>query len=175
MRRRGGGPGGWPGGGDGPGGGGRLRDPAVEVRRLLVIRPTSSSSMEGSIKLTSPSGDLKGDQMCGSWVSWCRDPTLTSGCRQAGREEPQPSSTAEREAQLHGPTLPEHSLATRGRLGVAGSQGAKGQPGNRWWANHVENKALEEECRGGTTDRSAASDQWQRAAYGRSSLWPRRG
>ena len=39
------------------------------------------------------------------------------------------------------------------RLGVAGSQGAKGQPGNRWWANHVENKALEEECRGGTTDR----------------------
>ncbi|CAL8365785.1 unnamed protein product [Arctogadus glacialis] len=30
----------------------------------------------GSIKLTSPSGDLKGDQMCGSWVSRCRDPTL---------------------------------------------------------------------------------------------------
>ncbi|XP_030208318.1 collagen alpha-1(I) chain [Gadus morhua] len=46
----GGGPGGWPGGGpggDGPGGGGRLGDPAVEVRRRLVIRPTSSSSMEG--------------------------------------------------------------------------------------------------------------------------------
>ncbi|CAL8374113.1 unnamed protein product [Arctogadus glacialis] len=49
MRRRCGGPGGWPGGGpggDGPGGGGRLGDPAVEVRRRLVIRPTSSSSME---------------------------------------------------------------------------------------------------------------------------------
>ncbi|CAL8373873.1 unnamed protein product [Boreogadus saida] len=30
----------------------------------------------GSIKLTSPSGDLKGDQTCGSWVSRCRDPTL---------------------------------------------------------------------------------------------------
>ncbi|XP_059911198.1 uncharacterized protein LOC132460160 isoform X2 [Gadus macrocephalus] len=50
MRRRCGGPGGWPGGGpggDGPGGGGRLGDPAVEVRRWLVIRPTCSSSMEG--------------------------------------------------------------------------------------------------------------------------------
>ncbi|CAL8311024.1 unnamed protein product [Arctogadus glacialis] len=50
MRRRCGGPGGRPGGGpggDGPGGGGRLGDPAVEVRRRLVIRPTSSSSMEG--------------------------------------------------------------------------------------------------------------------------------
>ncbi|CAL8262229.1 unnamed protein product [Arctogadus glacialis] len=50
MRRRCGGPGGWPGGGpggDGPGGGGRLGDPAVEVRRRLVFRPTSSSSMEG--------------------------------------------------------------------------------------------------------------------------------
>ncbi|CAL8363848.1 unnamed protein product [Arctogadus glacialis] len=50
MRRRCGGPGGWPGGGpggDGPGGGGRLGDPGVEVRRRLVIGPTSSSSMEG--------------------------------------------------------------------------------------------------------------------------------
>ncbi|CAL8404265.1 unnamed protein product [Boreogadus saida] len=54
MRRRCGGPGGWPGGGpggDGPGGGGRLGDPAVEVRRRLVIRPTSSSSMEGKLFL----------------------------------------------------------------------------------------------------------------------------
>ena len=38
-------------GGDGPGGGGRLGDPAVEVRRRLVIRPTSSSSMEGKLFL----------------------------------------------------------------------------------------------------------------------------
>ncbi|CAL8307131.1 unnamed protein product [Boreogadus saida] len=54
MRRRCGGPGGRPGGGpggDGPGGGGRLGDPAVEVRRRLVFRPTSSSSMEGKLFL----------------------------------------------------------------------------------------------------------------------------
>ncbi|CAL8240445.1 unnamed protein product [Gadus morhua 'NCC'] len=53
MRRHCGGPGGWPGGGpggDGPGGGGRLGDPAVEVRRRLVFRPTSSSSMEAGWK-----------------------------------------------------------------------------------------------------------------------------
>ncbi|CAL8381030.1 unnamed protein product [Boreogadus saida] len=51
-------------------------------------------------------------------TSWCH-PAFecnTSGCRQAGREELQPSSTAEREAQLHGPTLPKHSLATPGVL-----------------------------------------------------------
>ncbi|CAL8375800.1 unnamed protein product [Arctogadus glacialis] len=50
MRRRCGGPGGWP-GGDGPGGG-QLGDPA-EVRRRLVFRPTSSSSMEGGQTSTS--------------------------------------------------------------------------------------------------------------------------
>ncbi|CAL8296904.1 unnamed protein product [Arctogadus glacialis] len=77
MRRRCGGPGGWPGGGpggDGPGGGGRLGDPAVEVRRRLVIRPTSSSSMEGlkeslGMKITTRP-DVR--------VSWCRDPTLVN-------------------------------------------------------------------------------------------------
>ncbi|CAL8291515.1 unnamed protein product [Boreogadus saida] len=88
MRRRCGGPGGWPGGGpggDGPGGGGRLGDPAVEVRRRLVIRPTSSSSMEGlkeslGMKITAqglttppppPHTHLSGEAS-----SWCRRSNL---------------------------------------------------------------------------------------------------
>ncbi|CAL8404476.1 unnamed protein product [Boreogadus saida] len=67
-----------------PGGGGRLGDPAVEVRRRLVIRPTSSSSMEGlkeslGMKITAqglttpppPHTHLSGEAS-----SWCRRSNL---------------------------------------------------------------------------------------------------
>ncbi|XP_030222791.1 uncharacterized protein LOC115551280 isoform X7 [Gadus morhua] len=82
MRRRCGGPGGWPGGGpggDGPGGGGRLGDPAVEVRRRLVIRPTSSSSMEGlkeSLGMKITARGLTTTHLSGEASSWCRRSNL---------------------------------------------------------------------------------------------------
>ncbi|XP_059900907.1 uncharacterized protein LOC132452348 isoform X2 [Gadus macrocephalus] len=82
MRRRCGGPGGWPGGGpggDGPGGGGRLGDPAVEVRRRLVIRPTSSSSMEGlkeSLGMKITAQGLTTTHLSGKASSWCRRSNL---------------------------------------------------------------------------------------------------
>ncbi|XP_030222793.1 uncharacterized protein LOC115551280 isoform X9 [Gadus morhua] len=83
MRRRCGGPGGWPGGGpggDGPGGGGRLGDPAVEVRRRLVIRPTSSSSMEAGLKeslgMKITARGLTTTHLSGEASSWCRRSNL---------------------------------------------------------------------------------------------------
>ncbi|XP_059925766.1 uncharacterized protein LOC132470864 isoform X2 [Gadus macrocephalus] len=82
MRRRCGGPGGWPGGGpggDGPGGGGRLGDPAVEVRRRVVIRPTSSSSMEGlkeSLGMKITAQGLTTTHLSGEASSWCRRSNL---------------------------------------------------------------------------------------------------
>ncbi|XP_059932016.1 uncharacterized protein LOC132475057 [Gadus macrocephalus] len=82
MRRRCGGPGGWPGGGpggDGPGGG-RLGDPAVEVRRRLVIRPTSSSSMEAGLKeslgMKITAQGLTTTHLSGEASSWCRRSNL---------------------------------------------------------------------------------------------------
>ncbi|CAL8380366.1 unnamed protein product [Gadus morhua 'NCC'] len=84
MRRRCGGPGGWPGGGpggDGPGGGGRLGDPAVEVRRRLVFRQTSSSSMEGlkeslGMKITAQGLTAPPPHLSGEASSWCRRSNL---------------------------------------------------------------------------------------------------
>ncbi|CAL8364292.1 unnamed protein product [Gadus morhua 'NCC'] len=78
----GGGPGGRPGGGpggDGPGGGGRLGDPAVEVRRRLVIRPTSSSSIEGlkeSLGMKITAQGLTTTHLSGDASSWCRRSNL---------------------------------------------------------------------------------------------------